>query len=229
MIVNKWKANCVYVCGIAGYNNGAITFDSASQKVMVKSVSGIVAGGSYVGGIAGFNDVQGILDAEYDLIGGRIHGDGDGVGGCFGLNASKSVLTSELVIKPRSVEGRYYVGGVIGANVVELNGKEVTANGLRAQNSLGVIRGQAFVGGVIGYQRTYKAGQIGAKSGKPILEALAAAQKDGNQRLLPGLDGSHVPTAVQASADKGRLVLTAAGNTDDTFIVDSNNIPIQAG
>lgn len=92
-----------------------------------------------------------------------------------------------------------------------------------------MIRGQAFVGGVIGYQRTYGAGQIGAESGKPILEALAAAQKDGNQRLLPGLDGSHVPTAVQASADKGRLVLTAAGNTDDTFTVDSNNIPIQAG
>lgn len=229
MIVDKWEATGDYVGGIAGYNNGAITFDSASQKVMVKSVSGIVAGGSYVGGIAGFNDVQGILDAKYDLIGGRIHGDGDGVGGCFGLNASKSVLTSELVIKPRSVEGRYYVGGVIGANVVELNGKEVTANGLRAQNSLGVIRGQAFVGGVIGYQRTYEADQIGAESGKPILEALAAAQKDGNQRLLPGLDGSHVPTAVQASADKGRLVLTAAGNTDDTFIVDSNNIPIQAG
>lgn len=229
MIVDKWEATGDYVGGIAGYNNGAITFDSASQKVMVKSVSGIVAGGSYVGGIAGFNDVQGILDAEYDLIGGRIHGDGDGVGGCFGLNASKSVLTSELVIKPRSVEGRYYVGGVIGANVVELNGQEVTANGLRAQNSLGVIRGQAFVGGVIGYQRTYEAGQIGAKSGKPILEALAAAQKDGNQRLLPGLDGSHVPTAVQASTDQGRLILTAAGNTDDTFIVDSNNIPIQAG
>ena len=229
MIVDKWKATGDYVGGIAGYNNGAITFDSESQKVMVKSVSGIVAGGSYVGGIAGFNDVQGTLEAEYDLIGGRIHGDGDGVGGCFGLNASESVLPSELVIKPRSVEGRYYVGGVIGANVVELNGKEVTAGGLRAQNSLGVIRGQAFVGGVIGYQRTYRASQIKAESGKPILEALAAAQSDGNQRLLPGLDDSHVPTAVQASADQGRLVLTAAGNTDAAFIVDSNNIPIQAG
>lgn len=52
MIVDKWKATGDYVGGIAGYNNGAITFDSASQKVMVKSVSGIVAGGSYVGGIA---------------------------------------------------------------------------------------------------------------------------------------------------------------------------------
>ena len=146
-----------------------------------------------------------------------------------GLNASESVLPSELVIKPRSVEGRYYVGGVIGANVVELNGKEVTAGGLRAQNSLGVIRGQAFVGGVIGYQRTYRADQIDVDGDKPILEALAAAQSNGKQRLLPGLDDSHVPTAVQASTDQGRLVLTAAGNTDDTFTVDSNNIPIQAG
>lgn len=230
MIVDKWEATGDYVGGIAGYNNGAITFDSSSQKMMVKSVSGIVAGGSYVGGIAGFNDVQGTLDAKYDLIGGRIHGDGDGVGGCFGLNASKSVLTSDLVIKPRSVEGRYYVGGVIGANVVDLNGSEVTADGLRAQNSLGVIRGQAFVGGVIGYQRTYAASQIGADSGKPILEALEAAQKDSDRRLLPGLDDSHVPTAVQTSADTtGRLVLTAKGNSETEFTVDSNNIPIQAG
>lgn len=68
MIVDKWEATGDYVGGIAGYNNGAITFDSASQKVMVKSVSGIVAGGSYVGGIAGFNDVQGTLDAKYDLL-----------------------------------------------------------------------------------------------------------------------------------------------------------------
>ncbi len=230
MIVDKWKATGDYVGGIAGYNNGAITFDSSSQKMMVKSVSGIVAGGSYVGGIAGFNDVQGTLDAKYDLIGGRIHGDGDGVGGCFGLNASRSVLTSELVIKPRSVEGRYYVGGVIGANVIDLNGNKVTADGLRAQNSLGVIRGQAFVGGVIGYQRTYAASQIGVDRGKPILEALEAAQKDSDRRLLPGLDDSHVPKAVQTSADTtGRLVLTAKGNSETEFTVDSNNIPIQAG
>lgn len=70
MIVDKWEATGDYVGGIAGYNNGAITFDSSSQKMMVKSVSGIVAGGSYVGGIAGINDVQGTLDAKYDLIGG---------------------------------------------------------------------------------------------------------------------------------------------------------------
>ncbi len=236
MIVKTWKATGDYVGGIAGYNNGAIKFDKNSEKILVKSVSSIVAGGSYVGGIAGFNDVEGSLEAEYDLVGGRIYGSGNAVGGCFGLNASESILTKELVVKPRSVEGRYYVGGVIGANVVNLS-KDVEATGLRAENSLGAIRGTAFVGGVIGYERTYTDAQIasysnGTSVSTAIREAVETAQKstDSGEHLLPGLDSTtQVPKSVLASQNSFTLTLTSSKNNESSFSEDTNNIPLEAG
>ena len=72
-----------------------------------------MVGGSYVGGVAGFNDVNGSLDVHYTLIGGRIYAYGDCAGGGFGLNASTELLQQELTIKPGSVQGHYYVGGCI--------------------------------------------------------------------------------------------------------------------
>ncbi len=232
MIVDNWKATGDYVGGIAGYNNGAITFDKDSEKILVKSVSSIVAGKSYVGGIAGFNDVKGTLDAKYDLVGGRIYGSGDAVGGCFGLNASESILTSELVVKPRSVEGRYYVGGVIGANVVNLT-EDVTSDGLQAENSLGAIRGTAFVGGIIGYERTYTETQLSDYKGDTavstaIQEALEKVQVSKTQ-LLPSLDSNHVPQSVLASTNTHTLTLTTDRNDSTSFSKDTNNIPLEAG
>ena len=120
MIVDTWNAKGDYAGGIAGYNDGNIVFAKESEAITVKSVSGIVVGRNYVGGIAGFNDVNGELDVHYTLIGGRIYAYGDCAGGGFGLNASQKLLSQELMIKPRSINGRYYVGGCIGANVVEL-------------------------------------------------------------------------------------------------------------
>ena len=40
---------------------------------------------------------------------------GNVAGGAFGLNASAKVLNQELTIKPQSIQGQYFVGGVIGA------------------------------------------------------------------------------------------------------------------
>ena len=80
MIVSAWKATGDYAGGITGYNNGRITFSKESQKITVKSVSSIVAGENYVGGIAGFNDVAGTLDVNYTLIGGKVYAYGDCAG-----------------------------------------------------------------------------------------------------------------------------------------------------
>ena len=52
------------------------------------------------------------------------------------------------------MQGRYYVGGAIGANVVN-PGENVTVSGLKVDNSLGTVTAEAFCGGLIGYQRTY--------------------------------------------------------------------------
>ncbi len=159
MIVDKWKAAGDCAGGLAGYNNGEVVFNSNSEGIQVKSISSIVVGDNYVGGVIGFNDVDGTLDVAYTLIGGQIHGYGNAVGGCIGLNASEEILETELAISPTSIKGNYHVGGCIGANVVNLT-KNRAMTKVKADNRLGSITGNAFTGGVIGYQRTYTEEQL---------------------------------------------------------------------
>lgn len=205
MIVDDWKATADYAGGIAGYNNGAIRFDQASEAVANKSVSSIIVGRNYVGGIAGFNDVSGTLDVHYTIVGGRIYAYEDCAGGAFGFNASEDVLEQNLTIQPQSVQGRYYVGGVIGANVVKLS-QNRTMDGIRTDNRLGSVTAQAFCGGLIGYHRTYNNDVSGS-------EELAA--------LLPGLDKGNAPGKVSHMADKYTLTIEAG---DDPI----NNLPVRA-
>ena len=208
MITNEWDAEADYAGGIAGYNNGAIRFSAESEAVTVKSVSSIVVGRDYIGGIAGFNDKEGTLDVNYTLIGGKIYAYGNCAGGIFGLNASESILSEDLSIKPSSLRGNYYVGGCIGANVVALT-HDVTIDGIRTDNTLGQISGTAFCGGLIGYERTYSKDQLTYST---LLEALESDP----QSLLPGLDDKGVPTKVTESDNEYTLTLTS-----------SNNIPVQ--
>ena len=213
MIVNEWEAKADYVGGLAGYNDGSITFTNASQAVTVKSVSSIVVGNNYVGGLAGFNDVDGTLDVSYELIGGRVYAYGDCAGGGFGLNASTKILDKELVIKPRSIQGRYCVGGCIGANIVALE-KDTTIANFRTNNSLGVITGEAFCGGLIGYQRTYA-----ALSGKLLVSA---------ESLLPSLSTGNLPVVSETTTNAYTLTITTAGNSAESLSVETNNAPIRA-
>lgn len=223
MVVNQWQTTGDYVGGIAGYNNGEITFSEASEAITVKSVSSLVAGKNYIGGIVGFNDVDGTLDVHYTLIGGRIYATGDCVGGAFGFNASTSTLTKSLTVKPSSVEGRYYVGGVIGANVVDLT-SDTTMDQFKADNTLGKITGQAYVGGVIGYQRTYTHKQAGLASNA----ALQSVIQSGNIRLLPGLSDGNIPASAEASQNSYTLTVTMQGNDASSLAVAINNIPVSA-
>lgn len=232
MIVNDWDAKSDYVGGIAGYNNGFIEFTKDSEAITVKSVSSIVVGNNYVGGIAGFNDVQATLDVNYTLIGGQIYAYETCAGGAFGFNASENVARQSLTVKPRSVQGKYFVGGVMGANVLAID-KNTTISGLRAENTLGTITGEAFTGGVIGYQRTYDADQLNYKldtNEDGIRAAVEAAQNStsSSDRLLPGMNENNIPTAVMASKNSYTLTISTEGNTDDSLTVNTNNIPIQA-
>lgn len=232
MIVNDWDAKSDYVGGIAGYNNGFIEFTKDSEAITVKSVSSIVVGNNYVGGIAGFNDVQATLDVNYTLIGGQIYAYETCAGGAFGFNASENVARQSLTVKPRSVQGKYFVGGVMGANVLAID-KNTTISGLRAENTLGTITGEAFTGGVIGYQRTYDADQLNYKldtNEDGIRAAVEAAQNStsSSDRLLPGMNENNIPTAVMASKNVYTLTISTEGNTDDSLTVNTNNIPIQA-
>lgn len=231
MIVDDWDAKSDYVGGIAGYNNGFIEFTKDSEAITVKSVSSIVVGNNYVGGIAGFNDVQATLDVNYTLIGGQIYAYETCAGGAFGFNASENAARQSLTVKPRSVQGKYFVGGVMGANVLAID-KNTIISGLRAENTLGTITGEAFTGGVIGYQRTYDADQLNYKldtNEDGIRAAVEAAQNStsSSDRLLPGMNENNIPTAVMASKNAYTLTISTEGNTDDSLTVNTNNIPIQ--
>lgn len=228
-----------YVGGIVGYNaNGATIHNCASylsdygSSIFNMIVNDWDAKSDYVGGIAGFNDVQATLDVNYTLIGGQIYAYETCAGGAFGFNASKNAARQSLTVKPRSVQGKYFVGGVMGANVLAID-KNTIISGLRAENTLGTITGEAFTGGVIGYQRTYDADQLNYKldtNEDGIRAAVEAAQNStsSSDRLLPGMNENNIPTAVMASKNSYTLTISTEGNTDDSLTVNTNNIPIQA-
>ena len=140
-LVTSWNAIGDFAGGIAGINRGEITFSDIDRKLSARSVSAIVVGRNFVGGVVGFN--EGTLDAtRYELIGGRVAASGDCVGGLVGLNASEALLDGDnpLTIRPAAVSGRFFVGGAIGADVVALS-KDATLNHLTVSNSLGTISG----------------------------------------------------------------------------------------
>lgn len=232
MIVSKWQATADCSGGLAGYNNGRILFGKASQAITVKSVSTVVAGRNFVGGVIGFNDVKGSVDVNYTLIGGRIYAYGSGAGGCIGLNASPDILTQSLEIKPSSVQGVYYVGGCIGANVVDLKA-DLEMSGIRADNALGSIAGEAYTGGIVGYHRTYTAEQFVRTNGTDVslLEALLASaggEAEPGKSLLPGLGEGNIPTKVLPSENPFLLTITDWRNQGEDLSYAGNNIPIQS-
>lgn len=113
-----------YVGGIAGYNHGVIKADARKDNNVR------IVGKNYVGGIVGYND----SDAEvtnYAVKAGSINGDtdkGSYVGGLVGCNASIALLqkadgsAKELYVSTQDISGKYFVGGVIGANIINTNG-----------------------------------------------------------------------------------------------------------
>lgn len=212
--VTDWGAVGSYAGGLTGYNSGTITFSDKDNAVSNRSVAGIVVGRHYVGGLVGYNDTDGTIDINYTLIGGRVAATGDCVGGLVGLNASTKLLEKKLTIKPSSVQGRYYVGGAIGANVVN-PGENVTVSGLKVDNSLGTVTAEAFCGGLIGYQRTYTEND----------------RKGGTlYALLPGIaaNNSNVPGTVKASTNTHTITITADGNSAGRLSAVSNNMTIRA-
>lgn len=211
--VTGWGASGSYAGGLTGYNSGKIVFDKKSV-VSTRSVAGIVVGRDYVGGLVGYNDADGTIDVDYTLIGGSVFASGDCAGGLAGLNASTSLLGQTLTVKPASVQGRYYVGGAIGANVVDPD-TDITVGSLRVDNSLGSVTAEAFCGGLIGYQRTFTEKD---RAGKALYA------------LLPGIaeNGDNVPGAVTASTNPHTVTITSDGNSAGRLSAVSNNMTIRA-
>ena len=113
-----------YVGGISGYNHGVIkATDRIDNNVRL-------VGKNYVGGIVGYNDSNAEV-TNYAVTAGSINGDtdkGSYVGGLAGCNASIAMLQNadgtakKLHVSTQYISGKYFVGGVIGANIINTNG-----------------------------------------------------------------------------------------------------------
>lgn len=147
-----------YVGGITGYNSGTL---KAADNTTV-SVTAVVNGCSYVGGIIGYNDNKSDDGKSYSnvsgykLIGGYIYGK-NFVGGYVGANLSSQLVSksdSYILTNPNDVTGIYAVGGIIGGNIVASD-DDITTQ-FETDNFLGIVEGEAFVGGYIGYNAICK-------------------------------------------------------------------------
>ena len=113
-----------YVGGITGYNHGVIKAEARKDNNVR------IVGKNYVGGIVGYNDSNAEV-TNYAVTAGSINGDmenGSYVGGLAGCNASIAMLqkadgsAKQLYVSTQNISGKYFVGGVIGANIINTNG-----------------------------------------------------------------------------------------------------------
>lgn len=164
-----------YSGGIAGYNNGVIgntermVSEDGKNSTIVEvgtrfSTVCYVKGHNYVGGIVGYNDVDSIVE-DYEVASGYVLGDEGScfVGGYAGLNASVDLLMNMSTAQPEArfihsnpnwVKGSYFVGGNVGGNIINMadNSDVDRINGVfMTDNFLGILEGEAFVGGFVGY------------------------------------------------------------------------------
>ena len=113
-----------YVGGITGYNHGVIiAANQIDNQVQI-------VGKNYVGGVVGYNEA-GAEVTNYAVSSGSIQGDtknGSYIGGLAGCNASINMLQNtdgsakKLYVNTQNISGKYFVGGVIGANIINTNG-----------------------------------------------------------------------------------------------------------
>lgn len=137
-----------FVGGVAGYNAGTIHWTQTA------AVSTLLNGGSFVGGVVGFNDEKAQITVQNTAtltVSGRITGAQDAVGGLVGLNSGTTLPA--VTVKAELISGRYCVGGVLGANVVA---QSMEATKLCTGGSGNSLQAQALAGGIVGYNQVIK-------------------------------------------------------------------------
>lgn len=159
-----------YIGGIAGCNGkkGVVTWDKSGTPTL----GAILYGNNYVGGVAGYNDVNAKISntsGQKLTISGQIVAAGKAVGGMIGLNCVSTLPSA--TVKVSRVAGRQLVGGVIGANL-PVGGFTVTDGGVTGGAFItnvasGRVEADAVAGGIIGYNRL-----LAAKPTNVTLEAL---------------------------------------------------------
>lgn len=186
-----------YVGGIAGCNGkkGVVTWDENGTPTL----GAILYGNNYVGGVAGYNDVNAKISnssGQNLTISGQIVAAGKAVGGMIGLNCAPELPSA--TVKVSRVEGQQLVGGVIGTNLPVGGFTMADGGAFITDVASGRVEADAVAGGIIGYNRLLAA--------KPAGVTLTA--------LLPTIDKSTgvLTDSTDANTSDGEVILTGFQN-----------------
>lgn len=192
-----------YVGGIAGCNGkkGVVTWDENGTPTL----GAILYGNNYVGGVAGYNDVNAKISNTSGrnlTISGQIVAAGKAVGGMIGLNCSSTLPSA--TVKVSRVAGQQLVGGVIGANL-PVGGFTVAGDGAFITNvASGRVEADAVAGGIIGYNRL-----LAAKPTGGTLEALLPTINESTGVLTDSTDANTAGGEVTLANFQNKLNLQA--------------------
>lgn len=192
-----------YVGGIAGCNGkkGVVTWDENGTPTL----GAILYGNNYVGGVAGYNDVNAKISNTSGrnlTISGQIVAAGKAVGGMIGLNCAPELPSA--TVKVSRVAGQQLVGGVIGANL-PVGGFTVAGDGAFITNvASGRVEADAVAGGIIGYNRL-----LAAKPANVTLEALLPKIDQNTGVLTDSTDANTADGTITLTDFKNELNLQA--------------------
>ena len=199
-----------FVGGVAGYNgtNGRIHWTAISASGA--KLGAVLYGGSYVGGIAGYNDVSATISNAHTTtpsVSGQVVATGSCVGGVVGLNCSAKLPAVQ--VSANRIEGLYYVGGVVGANLpVDGFGFYDASDSAAAVSTIGTGRllADGVAGGIIGYNRVISADELtqALAGDKAIAEELSS--------LLPGFGSGNAIVDTYTYTSKNNVTLTGLSN-----------------
>ena len=166
--VRLYGKNASYVGGVAGCNVGYIYRDGKTV-----SVSSVVSGKKYVGGIVGYNGSAAAADdsnpdnsgriSNYELSGGNIYAESY-AGGYAGLNTTKKLLSGPegaymLKANPNEVKADCFAGGVMGALILTPENSDAITVNCTTENFFGKVEAEyGFAGGYAGYTQLLRSG-----------------------------------------------------------------------
>ena len=165
----------------------------------------ILYGNNYVGGVAGYNDVNAKISntsGQNLTISGQIVAAGKAVGGMIGLNCASTLPSA--TVKVSRVAGQQLVGGVIGANL-PVGSFTVADDGAFITNvASGRVEADAVAGGIIGYNRL-----LAAKPANVTLEALLPKIDQNTGVLTDSTDANTADGTITLTDFKNELNLQA--------------------
>ena len=200
-----------FVGGVVGCNgtHGQISWQAVSDKGA--ALGAVLYGGSFVGGVAGYNDATATITNSHAAIlsvTGTIVATGDCVGGVIGLNGAASLPTVQ--VSANRIEGIRFVGGVIGANLPAKEFKFVNASGAAANAvtiGTGRIVADGVAGGIIGYNRVVNADTL-----KNALQNKNGTIAADLQTLLPKFSSGNALDEPALNPSGSAITLTGLSN-----------------